>query len=121
MDQQPKVVISESTEKQGQVTVTAVTVTWHTAPLFETGRMCITPGAAEVVSPLTGIALIARHCRGDWSELDEHDRQQNQQAVENGDRVLSTYTVGEGKDAQKVYVITEWDRSVTTILLPSEY
>ncbi len=63
------------------------------------------------------LSLLSRHCSGDWGELDDHDRTENERSLENGWRVLSSYPVGEGK----VWVITEADRSVTTILLPEEY
>jgi hypothetical protein len=60
---------------------------------------------------------LARHATGDWGELCEHDRRENEQSLQQGWRVLSSYQVGEGR----VWVITEADRSVTTILLPEEY
>ena len=60
----------------------------------------------------------ARHANGDWGELDEHDRQANKYALEHGLRVLSAYTLRTGK---KIWIITETDRSITTILLPRGY
>jgi hypothetical protein len=56
---------------------------------------------------------------GNWGDLDAHDRRENQRSLKNGWRVFSSYPIGE--DGQKVWVITEADRSCTTILLPSEY
>lgn len=90
-------------------------------PLFALGRVLITPGAqatllAAGVAPLT---LLNRHARGDWRELDEHDRILNQLAVQSGeDRVFSAYTVAGNVT---LWVITEADRSSTTLLLPREY
>ncbi|WP_404851334.1 plasmid related protein [Cupriavidus sp. D384] len=56
--------------------------------------------------------------RGDWGELDDEDRAQNETSLITGKRLLSSYTLDTGT---KVWVITEADRSVTTILLPDEY
>jgi hypothetical protein len=60
---------------------------------------------------------IARHAAGDWGELCAFDRRQNEIALRDGYRVLSSYPVGR----ECVWIITEADRSVTTILLPEEY
>jgi hypothetical protein len=60
---------------------------------------------------------LARHATGNWGELCKHDRRQNERALREGARVLSSYPVGE----ERVWIITEADRSVTTILLPEEY
>ncbi len=83
------------------------------------GRVVATTGALKVLVE-TGedpLSLLSRHASGDWGELDAHDRQENERSLKNGWRVLSAYPVGE----RKVWVITEADRSVTTILLPEEY
>ena len=61
--------------------------------------------------------LLARHATGDWGELCAFDRRQNQIALREGLRVLSSYEISVGR----VWIITEADRSVTTILLPEEY
>jgi hypothetical protein len=60
---------------------------------------------------------IARHATGDWGDLCAFDRRQNEIALRDGYRVFSSYDVS----AERVWVITEADRSVTTILLPEEY
>ena len=62
--------------------------------------------------------FISRHESGDWGEVDAHDRQANEYAVAHGLRVLSAYRLGTGV---KIWIITEADRSSTTILLPEEY
>jgi hypothetical protein len=64
------------------------------------------------------LELVARHVTGDWGELGEEDKRENELSVEAGYRILSAYILRSGV---KVWVITEADRSVTTILLPSEY
>jgi hypothetical protein len=61
---------------------------------------------------------IARHAKGDWGDLEPHDRTENELSLKQGFRLLSMYT---DRSGTKFYVITEADRSVTTILLPSEY
>jgi hypothetical protein len=63
-------------------------------------------------------ALLKRHVTGDWGELDEEDRRENELSVANGFRLLSSYILSSGA---KIWIITEADRSVTTLLLPSEY
>ena len=63
-------------------------------------------------------SFLSRHANGDWGEVDDHDRKANEHALEHGLRVLSAYTLSTG---ERIWIITEADRSVTTILLPSEY
>jgi hypothetical protein len=87
---------------------------------FDLGALVATPGALETlgeagVSPLS---LLQRHVSGDWGELDGHDRRENERSLKNGWRLLSSYGVG---DRQKVWIITEADRSSTCILRPEEY
>ncbi len=62
--------------------------------------------------------LLNRHRTGDWGEVDSEDWAANDQAVTQGERVLSAYTL---KDGVRLWIITEADRAATTILLPSEY
>ncbi len=85
------------------------------------GRVLATPGALRALSDAgeDPMRLLARHATGDWGELDAQDRRENRRSLKHGWRVLSSYPVGES--GQKVWVITEADRSVTTILLPEEY
>jgi hypothetical protein len=63
--------------------------------------------------------LLRRHQSADWGDVDEHDSEVNFRAVEHGMRILSVYRVGDSREV--IWVITEADRSVTTILLPEEY
>lgn len=62
-----------------------------------------------------------RHLSCDWGDVDSEDKQTNDQALVNGDRLFSAYKAPEGSPEEKVWVITEWDRSVTTVLFPSDY
>jgi hypothetical protein len=83
------------------------------------GRVLGTPGALKLLMEAGGRPsdYLARHATGDWGELCSFDRRQNQIALREGLRVLSSYSVGE----KSVWIITEADRSVTTILLPEDY
>lgn len=87
---------------------------------FALGQVVATPGALEAFAAAgqEPQELLARHVSGDWGELDEEDRAQNEFSVANDLRILSAYTLENGV---KVWVITEADRSATTFLLPSEY
>jgi hypothetical protein len=89
-----------------------------TAPL-PLGRVVATPGALKLLTEVRRhpFELLARHATGDWGELCAFDRRQNEVALRDGYRVLSSYETPAGT----VWIITEADRSVTTILLPEEY
>jgi hypothetical protein len=83
------------------------------------GRVVATPGAWKLLMEARKhpFNFLVRHATGDWGELCTFDRRQNEIAVREGYRVLSSYDVLAGR----VWIITEADRSVTTILLPEEY
>lgn len=84
------------------------------------GQVVMTRGVAHLVSEgrLNPQTYLRRHMFGDWGDLSNTDKHANQSAVRDGDRVLSSYPIATGL---KVWVITEADRSVTTLLLPEEY
>lgn len=85
-------------------------------PRFPLGKIVATPGALAL-----GIDLqpyLRRHHCGDWGDLCEEDKQTNEEALEQGFRILSCYQVGGGR---RIYIITEHDRSSTCLLLPEEY
>jgi hypothetical protein len=84
------------------------------------GQVVATPGAVEALreSGQTPSFFLSRHLAGDWGEVDAEDWALNDQAVKEGSRVLASYRTLMGK---KLWVITEADRSVTTILTPDEY
>ena len=88
------------------------------AAKFYTGQIVITPGASSKLSQDDVLGGLIRHMSGDWGELDEHDWKENEAALEHGFRLFSQYRV---RDGAKFWIITEHDRSVTTILLPDEY
>jgi hypothetical protein len=87
---------------------------------FPLGQLVATPGAAEAFTRNSQepTEFLRRHWRGDWGKLDEHDVQENELSLQQGFRLLSRYTLADGT---AIYIITEADRSATTILLPSEY
>lgn len=82
------------------------------------GKCVQTVGAAEEIPELDKHRALRRHMRGDWGEVDQDDAALNNIALTNGGRLLSAYTSTDGK---RFWIITEADRSATTILLPEEY
>jgi hypothetical protein len=89
-------------------------------PLFELGQIVGTPGALQELEKAeqSPFEFILRHVTGDWGQLPEEDIQENELSVARGYRILSSYEL---KTGAKVWVITEHDRSVTTILRPEDY
>ncbi len=87
---------------------------------FALGETFITPGAEEAleIAGQTAIQFLRRHMSTDWGELSEEDARENELSLREGFRLLSAYRTVKG---QKLWIITEADRSATTILLPSEY
>lgn len=92
----------------------------YIAPKFPLGRVLATPGALSALeaSGKNHTEFLTRHVRGDWGNLDDHDTKENDFAVDKQLRLLSSYALPIGK---KLWVITEADRSATTLLLPEEY
>ncbi|WP_321854025.1 hypothetical protein [Paraburkholderia tropica] len=90
-------------------------------PRFQMGRPVITPTAEAALSAagIHPIRLLARHIHGDWGNLSPEDSAENEQALLSGRRLLSSYDMPDGRS--RVWIITEADRSVTTILLPADY
>ena len=87
---------------------------------FALGETFITPGAQEAleIAGETAIQFLRRHMSSDWGEVSEDDARENELSLREGFRLLSAYRTVRG---QKIWIITEADRSATTILLPSEY
>jgi hypothetical protein len=88
--------------------------------LFSLGQIVATPGVLATLAKAgqTPLDFLSRHVRGDWGELDKEDIKENELSVKRGFRLLSSYRTNAGA---KIWVITEADRSVTTVLLPEEY
>lgn len=89
-------------------------------PKFPLGRMVATPGALQALQEADQAPLefLLRHVSGDWGELCEEDKAENELSLKNGFRLLSAYRT---KTDLKIWIITEADRSATTILIPDEY
>jgi len=89
-------------------------------PRFELGRLLITPGAIEALKKNGNdpAEFIRRHASCDWGDLDADDVRENEFSLEHGLRLLSSYRLADG---QMLWIITEADRSCTTLLLPAEY
>ena len=88
---------------------------------FPLGQTTATPGAIEALQAekMNPWALLTRHATGDWGDLDDHDKQVNEEAIAEGNRIFSAYLLP--KTQEKLWVITEADRSHTTLLLSDEY
>lgn len=86
--------------------------------IFKPGRLVATPGVLKKVPGIELTSALTRHLRGDWGDVCDEDRATNDRAVKSGERIFSVYHSGSGV---KFWIITEWDRSATTILLPDEY
>lgn len=85
---------------------------------FPLGRVVATPNALEKVPRREIIAALSRHAHGDWGIMPEEDKQTNERALIGGDRIFSAYR---SSGDVKFWIITEWDRSATTVLLPEDY
>lgn len=90
------------------------------SPRFSLGQVVATPGALREleISGESPLSFLRRHVSGDWGDLDEEDRRENELSIREGFRLLSSYRL---KTGEKLWIITEADRSVTTLLLPEEY
>ena len=105
------------------------TTTTPAAPRFSLGDVYNTPGAQQIMEryQVNPLQLIGRHVVGDWGDVCPEDAQANEDALEFGSRILSSYVLTPPTDESetltsvKIWLITEADRSVTTILLPEEY
>lgn len=91
----------------------------RTRPLFSLGRIVATPGVITLFEEhgINPFEYLGRHQCGDWGGVPSEDWKSNDEALAHGGRVLSAYMV----KGTKIWIITEWDRSATTLLLPSEY
>jgi hypothetical protein len=96
------------------------TVTIGHAILFDLGEIYLTPGAQQALydAEETPLKYLELHQTGDWGELSEEDKAENEISLKHGFRILSAFTTSK---SEKLWIITEADRSSTTILLPCEY
>jgi len=86
--------------------------------LFRLGRILSTPNALAKIDNEDILAAIQKHQAGDWGDLDQKDREANDRALEEGTRLLSIY---HSARRIKFWIITEADRSATTVLMPEDY
>ncbi len=88
--------------------------------LFPLGQVVATPGALDLLDRTATNAqdLLQRHQHGNWGSVPPDDAEANTESVVAGNRILSSYPLS---STEKLWIITEWDRSVTTLLLPDEY
>src|SRR5262249_19630843 len=104
---------------------------WHVPPAhastkggpmirFPLGRVVATPGALRALEKAEQLPaeFLDRHVNGDWGEVPDADKQENELSVEQGFRILSAYTTSAG---DKIWILTEADRSATILMLPEEY
>lgn len=89
-------------------------------PLFHLGQIVATPGALDLLDRLGINAndLLMRHVTGDWGDVSHQDRKRNDWAIANEEQILSSYRLGPKNET--LWLITEYDRSATTALLPEE-
>jgi len=87
-------------------------------PLFPLGRVVITRTARDTLDPASVASALQRHANGDRGELSEEDLLENERALNEGCRLLSAYT---DSGDTRFWIITEWNRSLRTILLPEDY
>lgn len=94
-------------------------MTTNGKPRFSLGQVVATPGALEALEAAgaTVEQFLTRHVCGDWGEVDAEDQQANEDALIHGERLLSAYTIAN----ERLWLLTEADRSVTTLLLSREY
>lgn len=88
-------------------------------PLFQLGQVVATPAALSLLDEhnKTPAEFLRRHNSGDFGDLCQEDKDANDAAVKHGDRIFSSYTIAD----DKIWIITEADRSSTCLLLPEEY
>ncbi|MEQ6475563.1 type I restriction endonuclease subunit M [Comamonas sp. wu1-DMT] len=104
------------------------------APRFSLGQLVATPGAMELLEQtgFSALALISCHSQGSWGDCCDEDKETNELAIRQGMRVMSVYRLVDAETLLQtpldkrsslptLWIITEADRSVTTLLLPSEY
>jgi hypothetical protein len=89
-------------------------------PRFPLGHLVATRASLDALAAVSEdpIRFVARHACGDWGDIDDDDRRANERSLADGSRLLSAYTL---RDGTRIWIITEADRSATTILLPGEY
>lgn len=90
--------------------------------MFSTGKVVVTAGIASEMKDVEFEKFVkdslSRHIKGDWGDIHPGDKGLNEQALKDGDRLMSVY---KHSKLPTIWIITEWNRSATTVLFPSEY
>jgi len=89
-----------------------------TAPAFALGRLVATPAVLEAVPRKELFQALGRHLTCDWGDLTDADKRRNENALRHGDRLISVHR---SENGTRFWIITEADRSATTVLLPEDY
>ena len=91
-----------------------------TIPLFPPGQIVATPGALRLLDETnkSPLEFLSRHLPGEWGDLCQEDKMENELSLKQGFRLMSSYPIN---DREKLWIITEADRSATTLLPPEEY
>ena len=108
---------------------TATTTKFHAK--FQSGDIVATPTALDTLAHMSRLVerkpeqiaatMLERHLTGDWGDVDPEDKDANEFALEEGLRIMSVYHLGDSQNPVTFWLITEADRSVTTLLLPEDY
>jgi len=90
---------------------------------FNPGQLAVTRGVNDLIADNDEFARhvhlsLKRHLAGDWGDVCDEDRVANELALQNGERLFSVY---KKEGLPTIWIITEWDRSITTALFPEEY
>ena len=85
---------------------------------FDFGRVVATTTLANYCEKKGMLPYLIRHANGDWGDVCKEDWKSNDEALKNGERLLSEYKL---PDDRRIWIITEWDRSATTLLFPEDY
>jgi hypothetical protein len=85
---------------------------------FPLGRLVATANLVATIPSEEVFSALQRHANGDWGDVCDEDRESNEKALIHGSRLMSVYS---SKGEITFWIITEWDRSVTTVLLPEDY
>ena len=111
---------ASSSSSQGHASTLMLLMRRLTPAPFSLGNVVATPGAIDLLDTcgMHANEILSRHQRGDWGVVCREDAEQNKQALKHHHRLLSSYVIG--LQQERIWLITEHDRSVTTILLPSE-
>jgi len=124
----------EFTSRLASSSPTAATIIYSSSAKFPLGQIVATPGALELLgrTGFSAVALVSRHVHGDWGDLCNDDRAENDFAVTRRLRILSCYRLVDAErlavmptdkrmSLPTLWIITEADRSFTTLLRPDEY